>query len=144
MSVRIPCATALVLCLMALTTGCGGDGSLPGGDERQDREHVIAEIRDGCPERIEAVVAVDFAGYGKTSGFLLVCEDDSVVAIDDDGGEGGDNERMAARALEDGLARCERGWRSVTALDHAGYGKTSGLLLLCDDGSVVAIGKKPR
>ena len=137
---------ALLASLVAATatSACGGgNDTAPGDEERKSAAGVSTRtLEESCRDRVIGIVAVGHASYGKTSGFLVLCDDGRVDAVGRDGGNGGDQERLDAVTVEDGLAEhCDSKPQSVTSLGHGSYGRTSGFLLHCANGRVVPIGR---
>lgn len=134
----------LVVCAAcaALAGGCGEDSGTPNGNEITDAHTAEIAANAACGERPAlAVAALNHAGYGTTSGFLVLCTPLRAVAVDREGGDPGGEERRDVEQFNRHVQRVcgERGARSVSALDHAGYGTTSGLLLACRNGRYAAI-----
>ena len=132
---------SLPLIALALgTTACGSDDGRPGGQEREDQATVATFVRNACDGKVSQIISLDHEGHGRTSGFLALCADSSVEVVDDDGGRANDSEQQDKSSVEAGISsQCDGKVRSVTALQHEGHGRTSGFMLLCADGTPIAI-----
>lgn len=145
MNSKILSAIAIVGALSL--AGCGDDGPeiAPNQNESNDAFALNKIIKTGCNGKgVTDVTTVTHEGYGRTSGFVALCKSKQIVAYGIDGQRAGKEETRDASSLKLGInAVCDdAGADRIMAVDHEGYGRTSGFLVRCvSDEQFKAVGR---